>query len=318
MKRNRYLLALVAGFFVFSFYTNSVYGSTESNSYTGLTAGTFAAKYKDVIPKDGKIVYILVKVQGEPQSLDPNIRAKEIRFLQSSVLKFVAFAGAINTKSSKLNNEFSTYVHPKIAELLEQRSDVISVRILDTLSPKKQLSFGSINVVCKNGYELIFKKYDGIPACVTQVTAKRLVEIGWGRINSEQNKVKSIFEPTNSVKSTDSVSDSASVEREETILKLHAMRHSTFNEGQPIVFVGKLTSQSDEKIENAAIVIKSDGSCPTNHIIANGTTGGDGRFWILTTAKIWDESDNMIKTYAEYGGSERFSPSISNIQIIVV
>lgn len=105
---------------------------------------------------------------------------------------------------------------------------------------------------------------------------------------------------------------------EKTDLKLHSMKHSSFNEGQPIVFEGKLTSQSGKKIVNATIFIKSDGSCPENHIIASGKTDSMGRFWILTSTKIWDKSDNMITTHAEFYGSKYYFPSVSDIQIVVV
>jgi hypothetical protein len=302
---------------IFSLCSHSVYGTNEDNSYTGITAGTFAAKYKDVIPKDGKLVHILVKVKGMPQSQESDERAKEIRFLQANVLKFVTFAGGLNTKSSILDNEFSTYVHPKVAELLEQHPNVISILILDTLS-SGQIENENQNLVCKNNYQLIFKKHGNTPACVTLPTAKKLIQIGWARVSTDpnyENKIEVIFNST----INDSIEDiNNSSNHEKTTLRLIPLRYHRFNEGQPIVFDGKLTSQSGKEISNATIIIKSDGPCPANHIIANGITDPHGKFWILTPTKIWDESDNMIKAHAEFNGSEKFSPSVSDIQIVVV
>ena len=105
---------------------------------------------------------------------------------------------------------------------------------------------------------------------------------------------------------------------EKTILKLHNFNDHRFDGGQPIVFVGKLTTESGERIPDARILVKSDGPCPKDHIIASGNTDKHGRFWIYTLTKIWDESDNMIWVHAEFTGDENFSPSISNGQVVVV
>lgn len=109
-----------------------------------------------------------------------------------------------------------------------------------------------------------------------------------------------------------------SIPVEKTILKIHTMRYSSFNEGLPIVFVGKLTDEAGKGVAYSKIVIKGDAPCPTDHIIASGTTNKNGRFWIMTMARIWDEKDNLVKTYAEFAGSSEFLPSKSNVQIIVV
>ena len=64
--------------------------------------------------------------------------------------------------------------------------------------------------------------------------------------------------------------------------------------------------------------IKNDGPCPEDHFIANGTTNNYGRYWIKTTSKIWDEKDNMIRIHAEFNGNEKYLPSKSIDQNIVV
>ena len=105
---------------------------------------------------------------------------------------------------------------------------------------------------------------------------------------------------------------------EKTILKLHNFNDHRFDGGQPIVFVGKLTSEAGERIPSAKILIKSDGPCPEDGIIASGFTDKYGRFWIHILTKIWDESDNMIKVHAEFEGNEKSEASISDERIIVI
>ena len=105
---------------------------------------------------------------------------------------------------------------------------------------------------------------------------------------------------------------------EKTTLKLHVMRHSSFNEGQPIVFVGKLTDKVGNGIAGTKVIIKGDAPCPKDHIITSGITDKNGRYWIMTTARIWDEKDNLVKTHAEFDGTDQFLPSKSDIQVIVV
>lgn len=110
----------------------------------------------------------------------------------------------------------------------------------------------------------------------------------------------------------------SSLQQARTILKLYDFRGYEFNGGQPVVFVGKLTTEAGERIKSAEILIKSDIPCPKDGIIASGFTDEAGRFWIYTITKIWDESDNMIKVHAVFLGNEKFSSSISNSQILVV
>jgi len=109
----------------------------------GYTASKFVADYGYEL-SDGQKIKVLVKVKGEPESEDPAKRAKEIRFLQSAVLKFCNFAGATNVKSDTWNNEFTAIVTTSLAQILEQRSDVISVQVIEApvqLPPKLQELF---------------------------------------------------------------------------------------------------------------------------------------------------------------------------------
>ncbi len=176
-------------FFFFLFVPLSILISEQA---FGLTASEFVAKYKDIIPDDGKLVDVLVKVKGVPASLDPDVRAKEIRYLQSGALKFVLFARGINVISDTWNNEFSAQVHPKVAELLVQRGDVLSVTMISSgsyivkqpniLPPRKQVMQGITidDIVCAKDLQLIMKKSDRKPACVKPSSVLPLIERGWG------------------------------------------------------------------------------------------------------------------------------------------
>ena len=109
-----------------------------------------------------------------------------------------------------------------------------------------------------------------------------------------------------------------SLPQEKTILKLHDMGAVSYNGGQSIVFSGRLDTKSGEAISDAEILIKSDGGCPDDGIIAKGTTDKHGRYWIHILTKIWDPSDNTIKIHAEFLGDEQFYPSKTQIEVVVV
>ena len=50
-----------------------------------------------------------------------------------------------------------------------------------SMPPLKQIQSGiqSKNVSCKEGFELVFKASNGMPACIKETSVKRLSEIGW-------------------------------------------------------------------------------------------------------------------------------------------
>jgi len=99
----------------------------------GYTASKFSSDYGEDL-SIGQKIKVLVKVKGEPESENPAKRAKEIRYLQSAVLKFCNFAGATNVKSDSWNNEFTAIVTKSLAKVLEERSDVISVKVIESSS----------------------------------------------------------------------------------------------------------------------------------------------------------------------------------------
>jgi hypothetical protein len=103
---------------------------------------------------------------------------------------------------------------------------------------------------------------------------------------------------------------------QETVLRLFDMKNP-FNEGGPIVFVGKLTNKSGAPISGAKITVLHDGLCQ-NKTIGIGTTDKIGRFLVFTTAKVWDEKDNLVKVRAEFFGKGKLLPSTSESKIIVV
>ncbi|HEU03841.1 MAG TPA: pentapeptide repeat-containing protein [Nitrosopumilus sp.] len=103
----------------------------------GYTASKFVSDYGYDLT-EGQKIKVLVKVKGVPESEDPTKRAKEIRFLQSAVLKFCNFAGATNVKTDTWNNEFTAIVTTSLAQVLEERSDVISVQVIETSSAQTE------------------------------------------------------------------------------------------------------------------------------------------------------------------------------------
>jgi len=106
--------------------------------------------------------------------------------------------------------------------------------------------------------------------------------------------------------------------KNQSILTMVDFRESRFNEGQPVVFEGKLTDYFGNPISHVPILIRSDGPCPANHIIAQGITDKHGRYKIYTKTLLWNEKDGFITTFAEFPGSENFEQSVSDIQSVVV
>ncbi len=111
---------------------------------------------------------------------------------------------------------------------------------------------------------------------------------------------------------------SFSDQTESTEIKLHKMRTSFIDGGQPLVFVGKLTTDSGKPIHNATIVIKNNQSCPEDQIVGTGTTGKRGEFNIYTIPQVWDEKDNRITFHAEFSGNEKYSNTVSENRTYVI
>ena len=120
------ILAIVCGF------------SLLFNPAFATTASEFVAKYQNQF-SEGDEVKVLVKVKGTPTYDDPLKRAKEIRYYQSGVLKFIHFAGAINVISDTQDNQFTGIMTKTLAEKIATRSDVVSVTILDVIVQSTQL-----------------------------------------------------------------------------------------------------------------------------------------------------------------------------------
>lgn len=94
--------------------------------------------------------------------------------------------------------------------------------------------------------------------------------------------------------------------KDHALLAMADFRQPRFNDGQPIVFEGKLTDYSENPIPHVPVLIKSDGPCPANQMIAQGITDKHGRYKISTKALLWDKHDGLITTFAEFPGSESF------------
>lgn len=90
---NRIIIALIPIILLLMIFTiiqfseaDSTVPPAKSNFDTSFTASTFVDKYKDV-KFTGKKVAVIIKVEGESDSIDPAKRAKEMRFFQTYVLK---------------------------------------------------------------------------------------------------------------------------------------------------------------------------------------------------------------------------------------
>jgi len=109
----------------------------------GFTASEFVAKYKDQF-SSGEQIKVLVKVKGESSTEDPTKRAREIRYYQSGVLKFIHFAGAKNVISDTWHNQFTGSMTLSLAEYVSTRYDVISVTVIET---NEQIGVNSCSVI---------------------------------------------------------------------------------------------------------------------------------------------------------------------------
>ena len=174
---------------------DSTIRSAKSNTDAAFTAATFVDKYKDV-SFTGKRVSVVIKVVGESENSDPSKMAKEIRYLQSYVLKFLSFSNAVNVVSNQQKNEITAQIDTAWIPILEQRKDVVSVTVLEiqkgdkeyleNIHPLKQMANGiaAKDVICKSGLSLMIRN-SGTAACVSPTTADKLEFAGWGIIQSE-------------------------------------------------------------------------------------------------------------------------------------
>ena len=105
---------------------------------------------------------------------------------------------------------------------------------------------------------------------------------------------------------------------ESSKIRLHQRHSIKIDGGQPLVFVGKLTTNSGESINNATISIKNNQDCPADQIVGTGITDKTGRFYVYTISKIWNEENNLVKFHAEFSGDEKYLASTSNDVIYVI
>ena len=103
----------------------------------------------------------------------------------------------------------------------------------------------------------------------------------------------------------------------DTELRLFPWRSIQVNAGYDIAFSGTLKDSSGNPIPHAEILIRVDGVCPDDGIIANGTTDAKGRYFIMTEAMHWDP-DGLVRANAVFSGDAKHSPSESRGQLIVV
>lgn len=103
----------------------------------------------------------------------------------------------------------------------------------------------------------------------------------------------------------------------DTELRLFQWRSIQVNAGFDIAFSGNLKDNSGNPIPHAEILIRIDGICPDDGIIASGITDSKGRYFIMTEAMHWDP-DGLVRANAEFLGNSKYLPSESRGQLIVV
>lgn len=142
-----------------------------------------------------------------------------------------------------------------------------------------------------------------------------LVFVGVGEVLADTCKDLGIHYGSASLCPTQSKKQSSDT-AQSTVLRLFEVGRPV-NEGDPLVFVGKLSTKDGVPIRGGKITITHDGTC-ANKTIGYGTTDKSGRFWILTTAKIWDHRDGMVRAQAEFSGQKGLHGSISESEIVRV
>ena len=106
---------------------------TSNLAYGKYSYSKFVARYPADLTS-GEEVEVLVKVKGEVSAEEEHSRAREIRFHQSPVLKFIHFAGAKQVKSDTMENQFTATMTTSLAQVVANRKDVVSVTVLDDLT----------------------------------------------------------------------------------------------------------------------------------------------------------------------------------------
>jgi len=378
-----------------------------SNIVFGYSASEFTAKYHNQF-SEGEKVKVLIKVKGEPVNKDPAKLAREIRYYQAGVLKFIHLAGAINVISDTKHNQFSAIMTTSLAEKIATRYDIISVTKIDTVDVSTQLCFPiepganlsgcdlyaarlrnadlrGVNLTNANlkGADLTGADLSGADLRSAFLKYAQLDETNLSNVNfsfakliradiTNANLTNASFYGATLYQSDFTNSDLTNVDfrfsiltyanlsftnldgvnfesagtwgtnlnqcrnhefceeynisyakeknfsQEKTIVELFPIRSPNFNGGEPIVFSGRLYTESGQKITHAEILIKSDGPCPSDGIIAKTTTDKYGDYSIQTLTKIWDPYDNLINIHAEFSGNEKLAPSSSQNEVVVV
>jgi len=116
---------IIVIFVIIIFSSNFAYGTYSYSK--------FIARYPADLTS-GEEVEVLVKVKGDISATEEHNRAKEIRYSQSSVLKFIHFAGAKQVRSDTMENQFTATMTTSLGQVIANRDDVISVTVLDDLT----------------------------------------------------------------------------------------------------------------------------------------------------------------------------------------
>ena len=143
-------------------------------------------------------------------------------------------------------------------------------------SPKKQLSEGIQleEIICKKGFVLISKSSDDSPACVTSLTAEKLIERGWDRLSSKNNNVITIVDNNKTKNLSDKNGYVIKVIKNITDTPVHNLDTTSLkeavNELQNYYLVSPKKFKLQMFLDNTGIIKFVEGPFPNWHTIKEG------------------------------------------------
>jgi len=158
-------------------------------------------------------------------------------------------------------------LHVNAKEMVDSKMDDKMKPMDDSMkdhmaSPLKQMAMGidARDVKCKDGFEIVFKATNGMPACVKSSSVDRLVEIGWASSQDMMMKEKMMETSAANVPAT-------------------IPMHKGWYDGKPVYFI--ITDSSEQK--HADIITgKQDWKVELAPLLANAPEAALSKAYIFT------------------------------------
>jgi hypothetical protein len=108
-----------------------------------------------------------------------------------------------NIESGNYTSKFEMYEYGHSYNLMGIKTLYLDVgtngklEVSQILSPLKQFELGTpaSKVICNQGFQLIFKTEDGLPACVRPETVQKLIERGWAEPMTSNTSITKNYDP---------------------------------------------------------------------------------------------------------------------------